>query len=143
MDLHLTTTPTERPPYVRMFLDGALICEVAAGVATARDTLALEVEAARGLQALAHHVRRWQHRLLAAPAGPDHVDKAPAARQRAFAEGLEAGLTGARVPFGRLGVPPLPPAHTPSYRQGYEHGAALQQALALIPETPCPTEGSV
>lgn len=136
MDLHLTTDPTARPPHVRVFVDGALVAELAAGVCQDRDALAAEVTRARALEALAMFVRRWQADLEAVTRGPDHVNTSFATRKAAFALGLEDGLAGRTAPHpsGPL-VLAAAPEHSASYRRGFEHGAALRRALTLIEET--------
>ncbi len=131
MDVHLTTDAADRGA-VRLHVNGALVAELAAGVVHGAAALQAEVQAARGLQALAQVVQQWQTQLAQVRDRPDPAARQPVARQWAFARGLEEGLVGHTLPHPRPGVPPLQPETGASYAWGYEHGEALRRCLALV-----------
>lgn len=127
MDLHLTC---EARDHVRVFVNGALVCEVAVQACLTRDTLAQEVQQARALQALASLVRRLGELLQEAGDKPDHNFRTPAAKTEAYVRGLRDGMAGTVVPHpSHPFVPPIPPESTPTYERGFRQGAALAWCL--------------
>ncbi len=127
MDIHLTRDQHDRGA-VRLFVDGALVAEHSAGSTQGATSFVAEIAAAHALRSLAAIVQQWGSRLIPQPG---HATETRASRAE-FGQGLEAGLQNAVVPHPYPGVPPTPPAHTPFYRAGWEHGQALRRCLAVI-----------
>lgn len=132
MDLALTLAPGHE--FLRIFINGALVAEVAVGVTQVATSLAAEVARARVLERLAWAVQEWRSHVLMAGDLYDHREKTPAACLEAYGQGHKAGLCGRTVPHPFPGVPALPPDHTKAYRLGYEDGATLARCLALLGE---------
>jgi hypothetical protein len=128
MDLHLTPDPHDRGP-VRLFVHGALVAEYSCGLTQTRDSLMAEVTQARALQALKRIIQAWAETMTPRP-GPIAFLTIHAKAE--LLQGVEAGLLDTTVPHPYPGVPPIPPEHTTSYRQGYEHGQALRRCLEVI-----------
>ena len=123
MDLHLTCDTRD---HVRLFVNGALVAEIAVAQCDTRDTLAAEVAQARGLQRLARQLRLvpldFRQRLTRKDAAHPRAE----AQQAAILRGLLDGLEGHTHPHpqGPM-IPPIRPEASQSYERGYEQGEAL------------------
>lgn len=133
MDLHLSHLDPEDS--LRIFLDGALVCTVAAHQAHDTVMLAQQVTEATVYKRLAWLVREWHRLILADIPGEDHVHKTASARQEAFGRGMADGLAERTILHPFPDVPRIPPDSTPSYGRGYEYGATLARCLAVLEES--------
>src|SRR5262245_50902253 len=112
MDLHLTCDIRD---HVRLFVNGALVAEIAVAQCDTRDTLAEEVQQARALKGLARQVHTLPALFREAGLLPDHTAKTPVEKMDAFMRGWQDGMEGKTIPHPFAGVPPTMPDSTPSY----------------------------
>jgi hypothetical protein len=126
MDLHLTCDVRD---HVCLFVNGALVAEIAVAQCDTRDTLAQEVHQARALKTLARMVRSLAAMVTKAGDLPDHTATTLAVKMQRHLQGFRDGLEEATIPHPSPGVPPILPHGTPSYRRGYAQGEALVQCL--------------
>ena len=133
MDIELTTRPTE---VVRVFLNGRLVTEVAAGMADTRDTLVDELLASRAARNAMRILATLGDVLHGVELREDHVNATPAKKRAAAIDGIVDGLAGKTKPhpFGD-GVPSLLPRSDPAYGVGYEWGESISRSVALEKES--------
>ena len=102
MDLHLTCNVRD---HVRLFVNGALVTEIAVALCDTRDTLAQEVHQARALKALARQVRSFATMVTKAGDLPDHTATTPAVKMQLHLQGFRDGLEEATIPHPYPGCP--------------------------------------
>jgi hypothetical protein len=130
VDIHLTVQPQD---HIHLFVNGALVDEIAGGVTETRDTLQAEVSQARCLQTLARWLARLPALLEAIVTKPDHAHKTLEQRQAAALRGLRDGLQGTTRPYPGvqdLTMPALPPEGSETYRRAWKIGDGYRRALA-------------
>lgn len=125
--LDLTVRPGD---HVEVRVNGRTVALVAAGAVDTRDDLMAQVGRANALRALPQVLTGLVRRLASLKNLGDE-GKAPAVKVHAYARGVSDGLAGRTVPHPTEGdkVPPIRPAHGPSYEAGYEWGLGVRGCL--------------
>lgn len=127
-DVNLNVTPGE---FVRVFVNGRVVCEVAAARAETRDDLLRQVARARVLRNVPRIVADLFARVAKARDVADE-GRTPDAKQRAFCKGLADGMAGKVIPHPNLPGKPYRPSEGNAYDAGYEYGDALAECRALL-----------
>lgn len=122
MDINLTLDAHDG---VRVFVNGALACEIAVGMTDTRDRLAADVHAARYAVAGMVLLSRALDRVEDIHHREDHVNTTADAKRAAYLRGLFDGVRVRQEPHPMPGLPGIRPEQSPSYEEGYDTGEAI------------------